>query len=187
MAPLDIDTVLGWHGRPVHDSSGEKIGTFGDVFLDSDTDTPAWGTVRTGLFGRHETLVPLSALQEDEDGVRVPFTGDEVKAAPRVDPDVALTPEEEDQLYAHYGMGGAGGDAAAGTSTGATAVSTEGDTTTSADRVPEDTGGAEVTRSEEEARVTPGPMRPKERVRLKKVLVTEHVQRTVPVQKEVVE
>jgi hypothetical protein len=46
---------------------------------------------------------------------------------------------------------------------------------------------AEVTRSEEEVRLAQGPMRPKERVRLKKVLVTEHVQRTVPVQKEVVE
>ena len=55
---LDIDTVLGWRGRTVRDVNGEKIGTFGDVYLDRD-DAPAWAGVQTGLFGRHESFVPL--------------------------------------------------------------------------------------------------------------------------------
>jgi hypothetical protein len=202
MAPLDIDTVLAWRGRTVRDANGERIGTFGDVFLESDSDAPAWGGVKTGLFGRHESFVPLSAVREVDDEVLVPFTADEVKAAPRVDPDVALSAEEEDQLYAHYGQGQAQAPTTTpGPDVGATAAAT-GSATTSADAevapasasAPAPVDGpqvhddaAEVTRSEEEVRVAPGEMRPKERVRLRKVLVTEHVEQTVPVRKEVVQ
>jgi hypothetical protein len=43
-----------------------------------------------------------------------------------------------------------------------------------------------MTRSEEEVRTATTPMQPRERVRIRKVLVTENVKQTVPVQKEVV-
>src|SRR4051794_24346439 len=112
MPRLDIDTVLGWRGRTVRDADGEKVGTFGDVFLDRETDHPAWGSVRTGLFGRRESFVPLSEVREEGDDLHVPYAADEVKGAPQVDPDVALTGEEERALYEHYGQeyGGGGGD-----------------------------------------------------------------------------
>jgi stress response protein YsnF len=42
----------------------------------------------------------------------------------------------------------------------------------------------EVVRSEEEVRVKPGPMQPRERVRLKKYLVTDYVEQKVPVRRE---
>ncbi len=159
----DIDTVLGWRGRTVRGGDGDKIGTFGDLYLDRDTDLPAWGSVQTGLFGRHESFVPLGAVTEDEGGdLVVPYSAEQVKEAPRVDPDVTLTPAEEQALYDHYGQ----------------------DYATAA---PEPLAENEMVRSEEEVRVSEGPMRPKERVRLRKVLVTEHVQQTVPVRKEVVQ
>ncbi len=44
-----------------------------------------------------------------------------------------------------------------------------------------------MTRSEEEIRIGQGEMVPVERVRLRKVLVTEHVQMTVPRRKEVIQ
>jgi hypothetical protein len=159
----DIDTVLGWRGRTVHDTDGEKVGTFGDVYLDEHTDLPAWGSVKTGLFGRHESFVPLEAVTEGEGGdLVVPYSAEQVKDAPRVDPDVTLTPAEEQTLYDHYGR-----DYAA--------------------VPPEPLADNEMVRSEEEVRVSEGPMRAKERVRLRKVLVTDHVQQTVPVRKEVVQ
>src|SRR4051794_17711097 len=103
MTPLDIDTVLGWRGRTVRDVNGDKAGTFGDVYLDRETDRPAWGGVRTGLFGRHESFVPLSEVREEGDDLLVPYDAEELKGAPKVDPDVALTAEEEQALYTHYG------------------------------------------------------------------------------------
>ena len=166
MAHLDIDTVLGWRGRTVRDAEGEKIGSLGDVFLDRETDQPAWAGVRTGLFGQRESYVPLEQLREDEDGdLHLPLHRDVVKDAPRIDPDVALTGDEEQALYDHYGREYA---------------------RTQGDGEGEGDDGA-MTRSEEEVEVHDGPMRPVERVRLRKVLVTEHQKRTVPVQREVVE
>ena len=172
MPHLDIDTVLAWRGRTVRDPDGEKIGTFGDVFLDRETQQPAWGGVKTGLFGHRESYVPLERVEAGEEDLVVPFGKETVKDAPQVDPDVALTSSEEQALWSHYGQ----------------------EYAYIADDAPvEDTTGGEglgddaMTRSEEEIRIHEGPRRPAERVRLRKVLVTEHQQRTVPVRKEVVQ
>lgn len=173
MASVDIDTALAWRGRTVRDPDGEKVGTLGDVYLDRETDLPEWASIRTGLFGRHESHVPLSAIEPaaggDGDDLTVPFTKDQIRDAPRVDPDVAPTEDEERALYAHYGR-----EYTAGTGTDAPATSDTGD-------------AAEVVRSEEEVEVREGPMKPAERVRLRKVLVTDHEERTIPVRKEVVQ
>ena len=59
MAPLDIDTVLAWRGKTVRDRHGEKIGRFGDVYLDHETDLPAYAAVNTGLFGSKESFLRL--------------------------------------------------------------------------------------------------------------------------------
>ena len=171
MRNLDIDTVLGWRGRTVRDPDGDKIGTFGDVFLDRETDRPAWGGVRTGLFGNHESFVPLERVDEAGDDLRVPFSKDAVKDAPRIDPDVALSAEEEAALWRHYGQDYA-------EIRDDTPLAATGDTPL---------GDDAMTRSEEEVRIGEGPMKPAERVRLRKVLVTEHEKRVVPVQKEVVQ
>ncbi len=162
----------------MRDPDGDKIGTLGDVFLDRQTQLPAWGGVRTGLFGHSESYVPLERVDEDGDDLRVPFTKEAVKDAPRVDPDVALSAAEEEALWRHYGQ--------------------EYVHLASDDGVDDDVdhgrgergpslGDDAMTRSEEEVRVGEGPMRPAERVRLRKVTVTEHEQRTIPVQREVIQ
>jgi hypothetical protein len=153
MPPPHVDTVLAWRGRTVRDADGEKVGTFGDVLLDSETDLPAWGGVRTGLFGRRESYVPLEGATEVDDEVRIPYTAAQVKDAPNVDPDVTLSAEDEQRMFEHYGQG----------------------------------SGPVMVRSEEEISVQPGERRPVERVRLRKVAVTDHVEKTVPVRREVVQ
>jgi stress response protein YsnF len=192
MAPLDIDTALDWRGRTVVDRHGEKIGTFDELYLDAD-DRPAWAAVRTGLFGRRQTFVPLSEAQRDGDDLRVPFDKGRVEAAPNVDPDEQLTDEEEDRLHEHYGLGPAGldADAAADADDGGGAqTAVAGEATAGRDDAEGDaraaSGGddsAEVIRSEEEL-VVGTRRRPATRVRLKKYLVTEHVTRKVPVRRE---
>jgi hypothetical protein len=170
MAQPDIDTALAWRGRDVLDPDGERIGALGDVFLDGETQRPAWGGVRTGLFGHRESYVPLGEVTEDGDDLRVPFAKDVVKDAPRIDPEVELTAEEEEALWRHYGQ---------------EYVPLRDDE--DADVAPTGTEDAAMTRSEEEVHVQRGPMQPTERVRLRKVLVTEEQQRTIPVRKEVVQ
>src|SRR3954464_13359024 len=98
----DIDTVMAWRGKSVVDREGEKAGTLGALYLDDD-DRPAYAGVRTGLFKRRESLVPLDGARELGDGVQVPYTLEQIRSAPNVDADVALSDEQQDQLAAHYG------------------------------------------------------------------------------------
>jgi sporulation protein YlmC with PRC-barrel domain len=163
---VDIDTALDWRGRTVVDRDGEKIGTLKEIYLD-ERDRPSWGSVATGLFGRRETLVPLAELDAQDDILRVPFAGDHVKEAPNVEPDVQLSAEDEDRLYRHYELD----------------TSTEAEPAPEAEAPPEDDA---MTRSEEEV-VVRKEERPRERVRLKKYVVTDYVKKTVPVQREKVE
>jgi hypothetical protein len=156
---LDIDTVLAWRGRTVRDRDGEKVGTLGDLYLDRETDRPAYAGVRTGFFRQRESVVPLADARELDGDVQVPYALEQIRDAPNVDPDVALTEAEEERLFAHYGEASrivAGGDE------------------------PE----AEMTRSEEEVSFGVAPAAPTERVRLRKHVVVDHVEKTVPVRRE---
>ncbi|PZR52531.1 photosystem reaction center subunit H [Xylanimonas oleitrophica] len=109
-------------GATVVGADGDKIGKAVDVYLDDRTGRPSWLTVKTGFFGSAESFVPVSEDTAAQDGdIRVPYTKDTVKGAPKIDPDGELAPEEEDELYRYYGLDDEGGHdaAAAGPGTGA--------------------------------------------------------------------
>jgi uncharacterized protein DUF2382/PRC-barrel domain protein len=165
----DIDTVLGWRGKTVRDRDGDKLGTLGALYLDADTDRPAYGGVHTGLFRRNESVVPLDGAEEIDGDIRLPFAAATVRAAPNVDPDVALDEDEQQRLHEHYATALGEGQAPADGPSRDPAAGEE---------------APEVVRSEEELRAERGPMRPRERIRLKKYLVTDYVEKTVPVRRE---
>jgi uncharacterized protein (TIGR02271 family) len=162
----------------------EKIGTIGQVFLDDETGAPQWVTVSIGLLSRSENFVPLAGAQLVEDGkVQVPYGKDQVKDAPSVDADAGhLDPAEEAALYRYYGMGGGevGTDASTQESgawfqegrEGQEGYDTSGPTTDDA-----------MTRSEERLRAATERVEAG-RARLRKYIVTETQQVTVPVTRE---
>ncbi|WP_206790037.1 DUF2382 domain-containing protein [Amycolatopsis sp. MtRt-6] len=88
----------------VVDPDGNKLGKVGNVYLADATHQPEWITVKTGLFGTKESFVPLSGAHTDSDGVHVQVGKDRVSDAPRIDADGHLSPEESSQLYQHYGL-----------------------------------------------------------------------------------
>src|SRR3954453_2179123 len=152
----DIETALAWRGRTVRDRDGEKVGTFGAIYLEGEQDRPAYAGVRTGLFRLGESIVPLDGAYETDDGdVCVPYSLDVIQGALHVDPDVALSEDEEDRLQEHYGE--------------PTRMRPE---------------SHELVRSEEEVDFKVEPAKPAERVRLRKYTVTEQVEKTVPVRRE---
>src|SRR3954469_20906859 len=97
------DDVLSWRGQTMFDNDGDKIGKVDEIYLDQQTDEPEWAVVTTGLFGTKQSFVPISDATATGDGVRVPYEKSQVKDAPRIDPDGALSHEEEGELYRHYG------------------------------------------------------------------------------------
>jgi len=77
-----LEETLTWRGQTMTDSDGSKIGTIEEIYLDADSGQPEWALVNTGLFGTKRSFVPLRDASASGDGVRVPFSKDQVKDAP---------------------------------------------------------------------------------------------------------
>ena len=171
----------------VVDPSGSKIGKVGQVYLDDKTGKPEWVTVMTGLWGKSESFIPLRDAILEGDRLKVTFDKDTVKDAPRIDADSHLDETEEDRLYEYYHLS----DADYADTRDYTGTDTR-DYTDTGTRDFTDTRGTDyregstddaMTRSEEQVRVG------KERhatghAHLRKYVVTENVQATVPVSHE---
>ena len=178
MPQLSFRDVQPLIGASLIDAEGSKVGKIEDIYLDNDTQEPEWALVHTGLLGRKQNYVPLTDASVSDGSLRVAYTESQIKDAPSIDPDLELSPEEEAELYQHYGVAAeprvlrAGDVEAPPVAPTDTGHDTSGPTTDDA-----------MTRSEEQLQV--GVVRrPSSLVRLKKYIVTEDVQMTVPVQRE---
>jgi uncharacterized protein (TIGR02271 family) len=163
-----------WHGRTLKDRNGDKIGTIDALYLDQQTDKPEWALVNTGLFGTKSSFVPLAGAAPRDEDVVVGVEAQQVKDAPKMAPDEELSEQQEAELFRHYGIDytAEGSVTAKDHARGAVGHDTSGPTTDEA-----------MTRSEEELRVGK-TSRERGRARLRKYVVTEQVQQTVPVQRE---
>ncbi|WP_158881759.1 DUF2382 domain-containing protein [Amycolatopsis anabasis] len=88
----------------VVDPEGSKIGKVGTVYLADDTRRPEWVTVKTGMFGQKESFVPLRGADVQKDGLHVQVPKDKVSDAPRIDADGHLSQNQSAELYQYYGM-----------------------------------------------------------------------------------
>jgi uncharacterized protein (TIGR02271 family) len=167
-------------GSQLVDSGQQRIGKVGQVFLDDETSTPQWVTVHTGLFGARESFVPLTGAHVVGQGdLQVPYSKDQVKDAPSMDADGGhLSEAEEAALYRYYGLGQAEAFAGSGEVQ---------ETWAQADDQGHDTSGPTtddaMTRSEERLRAATERVEAG-RARLRKYVVTEQRQVTVPVTHE---
>ena len=169
---MTMTDLSSWRGHDVVDPSGETIGRIEDIYLDQQTEQPEWLAVRTGLFGRRVSFVPLAEAQASGDDIAVPYTKDQVKDAPHAEPDGQLSEQEEAALYEHYGLPYSDAASDTGLPTGGTT-----------DPAPAAGADDAMTRSEEELRVGTR-QREAGRARLRKWVETEHVSTTVPVTRE---
>jgi uncharacterized protein (TIGR02271 family) len=162
-------------GGDVRTTSGDKIGSIGQIYTDLSTGEPSWVTVRTGLFGMSESFVPLEGATDNGKDIMVNYDKDTVKDAPRIDADRELSPDEEATLYAHYGM-----------TSGSGHRDRNRDRDWDRDKKGDASGTATdeaMTVSEERLRVGT-EKRESGRARLRKYVVTENVTKTVPVSHE---
>jgi uncharacterized protein (TIGR02271 family) len=168
--------------HPVFDTTGQKVGEVKHVFLDDTTNRPEWLCVRTGLFGTRETFVPLHDAELVQDHVEVPYDKERIKDAPSVDIDAGgnLSANQERELYRHYGIDwGQAWQQANEPAQGGWAH-------TAGERERERMGGFTddaMTRSEEQLHVGTEAYE-SGRARLRKYVVTEEQQVSVPVTHE---
>ena len=164
----ELTEAYGFQGRTMLDRDGDKIGKIDDIYEDRQTGEPEWALVNTGLFGTKKTFVPLRGATAAGEDVRVPVEKTHVKDAPGIDADGELSETDERQLFTHYDLGYEPEvDGSAGNGHDVSRPTTD----------------DAMTRSEEELRVGT-ERRETGRARLRKYVVTETEQRTVPVRRE---
>jgi uncharacterized protein (TIGR02271 family) len=157
--------VQAWIDRQLVDDDGGKIGKVDQIYVDRETGEPKFLAVKTGLFGSNVSFVPIEEAQAaGDDEVSVPYSKSQVKDAPNIDADAELSEAEEQRLYEHYNLTWSGYEGAGHDVSDA------------------DTDEA-MTRSEEELRVGK-TSREAGRARLRKYVVTDTVEETIPVQRE---
>src|SRR5919107_323969 len=171
----------------VYESDGSKIGSTGQAYLDRQTGEPTWISVKTGLFGTKETLVPLEKATITDGRIVVPYGKDQVKNAPRIEPDADVSPAEEQELFRYYGLSSAGGRSSQQTGTGQYA-GTQTDVRDS-DRYRDTdtrtgTGTDDAMTRSEEKLVAGTRTEEAGRARLRKYVVTEQQEVSVPVSRE---
>ncbi|MFB9904830.1 DUF2382 domain-containing protein [Allokutzneria oryzae] len=171
-------------GDVVYDRDGEKIGKVGQIYLDDRTGQPVWVTVRTGLFGMKESFVPLNQADADGDALRVHVTKEQVKDAPRMDVDGGhMSSEEEQELYRYYGIEYAALPGQRKGERGTRQPAAPNPLPHKEMRDRDARADAEMTRSEERLRVGTEQVETG-KVRLRKYVVTEQRQMSVPVRHE---
>ena len=172
---LEREQVLGSRGSNLLAEDGSKLGTIADIHVDRETQVPEWALVKTGLLKSGSNFVPLKEATAQGSDILVPYSSDQVKSSPGVDPDGELSQQEGAELYRHYGLDYSEQSSDSGLpegNTGQEGYDTSGPSTDDA-----------MTRSEEELRIGKS-QREKGRARLKKYVVTGLVTETVPVQRE---
>jgi uncharacterized protein (TIGR02271 family) len=184
MAPEQLQSMI---GKNAVDTSGDKIGRIGQIYLDDATGDPQWVTVSTGLFGTKESFAPLYGSRSEGDNLVLAVSKAMIKDAPNVENDGHLEESEVQALFQYYnGYLGEQG------TTGRQDYIDEGTTgrqdyTGDAGAVGHDTSGPNtddaMTRSEERVRVGTQNVETG-RARLRKYIVTENVTQTVPVSRE---
>ncbi len=98
------ENIAEWRGKELLDRDDEKIGKLRDVYVDTDTDQPMFGSVKEGLVSKHLTFVPLAGATGSPDGLRVSVSKKQIKDAPNIDQDGELEPARESELFEHYGL-----------------------------------------------------------------------------------
>lgn len=161
--------------QEVYDNLGDKIGKIDGFYVNEGSNTPDWIAIKTGFFGNRISFVPLEAAEPTEDGIRVNFTKDQVKSAPNVEADGEIGPDEETELYNYYHQ--------IDTFESDTTKHSDTDDEEDDDDINRQRNEGAMTRSEEEVNVDKQQVETG-RVRLKKYVVTENVNFTVPLRKE---
>ena len=177
---ISMDQARTLKGKTILGAGQIKLGTIESLYADREDGDLTFATVNTGKFGSKTSFVPLGEATLQGDNVVVAYDEDLVSSAPQIDEDSDLSPEEEQRLYAHYGLSGDenynaqfnAGTSDRGNEHGTAGHDTSGPTTDDA-----------MTRSEEQLRVGKQSTEAG-RVRLRKFVTEENVTETVPVTRE---
>ena len=115
------DEVRAWIGYRLDEVGGAHVGKVEGAYLDAASGRPEWLLARMGRFGHHG-LVPARDAVAGIGRVWVPYTREQIRRAPKIEPKASLTRGREAELLAYFGVGGEAGRMAEIADRGADAV-----------------------------------------------------------------
>lgn len=91
--------------KTAYDVNGDKLGSVKEVFVDDNSGQPTFVEVSHGLFGTSESIVPMRGHKfAGEDDLILAFDKERIKDAPSVDTDKALSANDQNEIFRHYGV-----------------------------------------------------------------------------------
>lgn len=180
-------------GREVTDSNGNKIGKVDGVWVDDATNDLEFIGVKIGMLMGKTHIIPVTQGQTGSGTISVPYDESKIKDAPSFGADDELSPDDEDGIYSYYGVDRSIGQSPTGLPAGEQTggyTTTDTDTrdyqTTGTDTRDYDTSGTGergMKLSEEQLQVGKRQVE-SGRVRLRKVVRTEHQEVPVELRRE---
>ncbi len=180
-------------GCEVTDSNGNKIGKVDGVWVDDATNDLEFIGVKIGMLMGKTHIIPVTQGQTGSGTISVPYDESKIKDAPSFGADDELSPADEDRIYTYYGVDRSTGQSPTGLPAGEQTggyTTTDTDTrdyqTTGPDTRDYDTSGTGergMKLSEEQLQVGKRQVE-SGRVRLRKVVRTEHQEVPVELRRE---
>ncbi len=180
-------------GREVTDSNGNKIGKVDGVWVDDATNTLEFIGVKIGMLMGKTHIIPVDQGQTSGGTISVPYDESKIKDAPSFGADDELSPDDEDGIYSYYGVDRSTGQSPSGLPSGeqtggytTTDTNTRDYQTTDTNTRDYDTSGTGergMKLSEEQLQVGKRQVE-SGRVRLRKVVRTEHQEVPVELRRE---
>lgn len=158
------------YGYQVIDQDGDKVGTVDNMWNDTDTNKLEFVSVKTGWLAGKTHIIPTAnaSIDTESSQITVRYSKSQVKDAPSVADGEDISPQDEDGIYEYYGLNRSTNASGSGLPASDAANT----------RNRDDVGDKSVTLSEEKLRVGKREVETG-RVRLRKVVRTEHAE--VPV------
>lgn len=102
-----VEQISEWLGQEVVDAEGESLGKLEDVYYARDRAEPQLALVKSGLFGRKHTIVPLQGATVGREHVRLAYAAQRISQASdaaQLEPAEVLSGPHAQQLAGAYGV-----------------------------------------------------------------------------------
>jgi hypothetical protein len=102
---LNVEQIEEWLGQEVVDVEGERVGKLEEVYYSKGTDEAVMALVKSGIFGRHASLVPLAGASVGRDHLRLAYSAKQIaQVGSDVEARETLDANASRQLASSYGI-----------------------------------------------------------------------------------
>jgi hypothetical protein len=102
---LSIEQVEEWVGQEVVDVDGERVGKLDEVYYSTATNEAVFAVVKSGMLGRHSSLVPLAGASVGREYLRLAYSVAQIDDVGfEVDAGATIGQSDGQRLGAAYGV-----------------------------------------------------------------------------------